>query len=722
MTNIRNPKWILAILMIFAPLDDGMAGWKIPGPKLPKFAKLPRLPEPPTLTVGPVIVKVPQPNDILRETERVVQNGAKQVTRELHNGSKIITENIPEVGTRVYEVISEDTFKVTETLQNGVERLIEKSADGIHIVEKAGGQLKREVKAGVDGTINIVLEDGSKIITGVTEEGVHLTSEAWQSGTRRLTEITNEGTAKVTEVAKGVTKVVVYLSDAAENARKETELALKKTEKLTSDAIKEATGVAKTLKRYEERQLGGYGDTLSSLERRVKDGKLMDAVWHGAVDPLRGTSKNAAISTQENKYVAIAGAIAASTYGGPAGAAAYASWSTYEATKDPALAMKVGLISGVCTSLNSGVAEMPAVTKTDIALKACAVAANKGVEVATRGGSSDEVKKAMFESMLTSAATATSTSVASLKESDKLTEKAFASAAEAGAKALVNKQPLDSAVKSALLGAISQSICEDLMVATKSKDMATTSEKKLVDLYRVILTGSIEGLGTAALGGDPDEALKSIVDKAGKIVVQDSIDLAKEALSEALKANSDLRALQIEDEELRDDLLGWSRDAKQQFRNLQKANVAGFLELSGIGNPLEVAGNSLSETLVELPGAMISAGRLSSDNVGNLIETKIALVSTAAGTRYSSLTSSLLDEAKVQKAQISELTRVPFGEEFETKALSEMPKHAGVEIAKEILAWRIPAPSKSGSEPLIVTKTELQTLEKEALSPFSNLR
>lgn len=96
------------------------------------------------------------------------------------------------------------------------------------------------------------------------------------------------------------------------------------------------------IQRFAYREVQGVGDTLTDAERRVRQGKFADAIWHLTTDPLKHTEQNAERMTQESGIIRTIGQVAATAYGGPGGAAAYASWYTYATTKNPELALRVG--------------------------------------------------------------------------------------------------------------------------------------------------------------------------------------------------------------------------------------------------------------------------------------------------------------------------------------------------------------------------------------------
>jgi hypothetical protein len=76
--------------------------------------------------------------------------------------------------------------------------------------------------------------------------------------------------------------------------------------------------------------------------------------------PLRQTNKNAQQALRSSPVLAAAAAVAASAYGGPAGAAAFSAWATYNATGSIEAALKVGVTQGLIASATANVNAMPA--------------------------------------------------------------------------------------------------------------------------------------------------------------------------------------------------------------------------------------------------------------------------------------------------------------------------------------------------------------------------
>lgn len=112
--------------------------------------------------------------------------------------------------------------------------------------------------------------------------------------------------------------------------------------------------------------------------------------------PVRQTNANAKQAVASSPVLAAAASIAASAYGGPAGAAAFAAWTTYNATGSIEAALKVGATQGLIASATASVNAMPAGADKVAAQTALTTAVSKA-----QGDSSEETKKKALGSLVT---------------------------------------------------------------------------------------------------------------------------------------------------------------------------------------------------------------------------------------------------------------------------------------------------------------------------------
>src|ERR1700757_2916104 len=108
-------------------------------------------------------------------------------------------------------------------------------------------------------------------------------------------------------------------------------------------------------------------------------------MWGLATEPAQSGEENFAKATQESEVINAAAGSAAAVYGGPAGAAAYAAWSTYRRTGNADMALRAGILAGGTSQLGSSVAKMPAGTTGEIIKKAAVAGAAGGISVAAAG-------------------------------------------------------------------------------------------------------------------------------------------------------------------------------------------------------------------------------------------------------------------------------------------------------------------------------------------------
>lgn len=197
-----------------------------------------------------------------------------------------------------------------------------------------------------------------------------------------------------------------FKKTVSKDAQIAIDTALKAPEKATSDVaknlIKSANDIVdatNAIARYAERELSGTVSTLSKAQQRLRDGKVVDAIWHISTDTWQQTNKNIAQLTEENEIFAVAGQAAATAYGGPAGAAAYAAWRTYNQSGGRVdLALKAGVYAYITASGSLKAGDMPTDSVLKVANKAAVTGAMGGLAVAASGGNNEDALKAFVDS------------------------------------------------------------------------------------------------------------------------------------------------------------------------------------------------------------------------------------------------------------------------------------------------------------------------------------
>ncbi|HNP84109.1 MAG TPA: hypothetical protein PKN47_21795 [Nitrospira sp.] len=227
---------------------------------------------------------------------------------------------------------------------------------------------------------------------------VKVTTETLKETGKRLGSLGGEVGKVGEKVEKASGDVQSTHSKAIEDVSKTFDKATKDVDATLRKAGKDVNDASIAIGKYIERQVQGTGETISSADKRIREGKFVDAIWHLGTDPASHTEKNAAKLAQESTLVNALAQVAASAYGGPQGAAAYAAWYTYRATGDVGLALRVGLTVGVTAVAMGAVGEMPTATTEQLIKKAAVTGAIGGIGVAASGG--DE--QAIYEGFLRS--------------------------------------------------------------------------------------------------------------------------------------------------------------------------------------------------------------------------------------------------------------------------------------------------------------------------------
>ncbi|MBQ0822647.1 hypothetical protein KBI52_20890 [Microvirga sp. HBU67558] len=194
------------------------------------------------------------------------------------------------------------------------------------------------------------------------------------------------------------------LSDTAENSKKLVDDIIAKSRKSLDDiawnVVKGANDIVDAGKagaRYIEFQISGFGNSLSEADKRIREGKVVDAVWHLSTDPYKNQEEATARAAQESELVNTSLSAAASFYGGPAGASAYAAWYAYRSTGDVNMAVRVGVTTAIMSAGYSKVSAMPQGTLGQVTKKALVSGAVGGIAVAAAGGDETAVKDAFLK-------------------------------------------------------------------------------------------------------------------------------------------------------------------------------------------------------------------------------------------------------------------------------------------------------------------------------------
>lgn len=259
---------------------------------------------------------------------------------------------------------------------------------GIRIDVPTPGEVLEKVKEAGEGLVKAggtVIDAGGKVLTNANREINVFAGNVSKEGNKGLENIGREANKGINDIIKTVQKAGKDTEKAVAKAGKDVEQNIAKSGRDVEDA-------AHAIGKYIERSAQSTGKSADKAMERMRQGKFVDAVWHAALDPLQNSEENAALAAQESSLIRTVGQVAASAYGGPSGAAAYAAWLTYKATGSFDTAMRVGLITGATAVAFQSAGKIPSDVEYGLIKKTLVTAAIGGGAIAASGGSPDEIK------------------------------------------------------------------------------------------------------------------------------------------------------------------------------------------------------------------------------------------------------------------------------------------------------------------------------------------
>ncbi|WP_223508775.1 MULTISPECIES: hypothetical protein [unclassified Pseudomonas] len=294
----------------------------------------------------------------------------------------------------------------------GLAMLLNAPAEAAGFFEDVGGAISEGLKKGNEELTNAGRTANTEITNAGTKANTEITSglaEANTSATGVLTEANTAVTGVLTEANKGAAEQLATTNaDVANGLQQSWEQANKivndvswNIDKAGKDVEAETGRFGKNLEtagqaigHFLERTVQGTGQTLSNAEKRVREGKVIDALWHLGTDPLQNANTNAALAATESEYLNTVAQVAATAYGGgSAGAAAYAAWLTYNQTGSADMALRAGILTYATSEAFKTASAMPSDTSLQIAQKTAVTASIGGIAVAAAGGDESAIKE-----------------------------------------------------------------------------------------------------------------------------------------------------------------------------------------------------------------------------------------------------------------------------------------------------------------------------------------
>jgi hypothetical protein len=311
-----------------------------------------------------------------------------------------------ELGKQIVKEITKSTDKVIDGLKKEAENAAKKLTRTVEKTQKdisrkltaAKEDIGKEVTAAkkhVDKEATKLKQDidreATKAKRDIDKEAKRAKGKADKEATRLKKNIDREATKAKQNVDREATRLKGNLEAEATKGQQDIAKELTRAKKDVGEAVKVAT-------RFVESELESAGKTLSESERKLREGKVLEAVWHLASQPVLDTKGAVAKSITESKLLSQVAATAATAYGGPAGAAAYSAWITYETTGSLDYAIKAGVTAGIASSGGAYANGLPQETINEQVKKELVKASVNAAAVAASGGTEEDIKKAFMKS------------------------------------------------------------------------------------------------------------------------------------------------------------------------------------------------------------------------------------------------------------------------------------------------------------------------------------
>ncbi len=193
------------------------------------------------------------------------------------------------------------------------------------------------------------------------------------------------------EIERGAQNIIreheKFVGDLGKNLEKAVQDIGKETEKTghhIGDLFQAAGGLV-------ENEIRAFGKNLSEAEKRVKEGKMIDALWHITTDTIKSKEENAAKAFQDSSLLTSIASAAASIYGAPYGGPAFAAWLTYKQTGSLEAALKTAFITYLTQEANASAKTIEGVEITDIVKRTLVTSATGAAAIAASGGGEKEI-------------------------------------------------------------------------------------------------------------------------------------------------------------------------------------------------------------------------------------------------------------------------------------------------------------------------------------------
>ncbi|HFC91550.1 MAG TPA: hypothetical protein ENJ51_01920 [Leucothrix mucor] len=208
---------------------------------------------------------------------------------------------------------------------------------------------------------------------------------SWEEKLKPLAEVAGEKWASL------MTSTTVNSEKLKEAFSETWNLVLKDTK-----ATKEVGDVGTAISNFISNEMSDTAESASHSAKLIKDDKLVDGIWYLSKHLAIDTNDNLAKAVQQSELLNTLGKITATSYGGPQGAAAYASWYAFKETNNPEMALKMGIMSGAS---NAGFSPIESESLSQLVKQNIISGVMAGLSAAIAGEDEKNIKKVFLNSI-----------------------------------------------------------------------------------------------------------------------------------------------------------------------------------------------------------------------------------------------------------------------------------------------------------------------------------
>lgn len=256
--------------------------------------------------------------------------------------------------------------------------------------------------------ISVYPDDDKEINTGISSVK-SIIDTSWEKKLKPLADVAGEKWASL------MTSTTVNSEKLKEAISETWSMVLKDTK-----AGKEVSDVSAAISNFISNEISDTAESASHSAKLIEDDKLVDGIWYLSTHLAIDTNDNLAKAVQESELLNTLGKITATSYGGPQGAAAYASWYAFKETNNPEIALKMGIMSGAS---NAGFSPIESESLSQSLKKNIISGVMAGLSAAVAGEDEKSIKDVFLNSTLLGLKQSNSTNSAD-KKSEPMQESA----------------------------------------------------------------------------------------------------------------------------------------------------------------------------------------------------------------------------------------------------------------------------------------------------------